>query len=133
LPLSGRMAVLRCLMELALASETLRAHLDARIEAYTGPRPIRADTFRAFAGALTGPQQPGPGRGRWARPGAAAAAAGEGVGPSEDDLRAAAAASDRGTAGRMLEDWMEWLSQQEQHRWEARGGKVVTRVLHVGD
>ncbi|KAF6259564.1 hypothetical protein COO60DRAFT_1700751 [Scenedesmus sp. NREL 46B-D3] len=122
LPLHARMAVLRSLMELALASETLRAHLDARIEAYTGPRPIRADTFRAFAGALTGPQQPGPGRGRWARPsaGAAAAAAGGGGGeggggPSEDERRAAAAASDRGTAGRMLEDWMEWLAQQEQH------------------
>jgi hypothetical protein len=110
------MAVLRCLMELSLASETLRAHLDARIEAYTGPRPIRADTFRAFAGALTGPQQPGPGRGRWARSGGGGAAGVEGGGPGEDDRRAAAAASDRGTAGRMLEDWMEWLSQLEQHR-----------------
>jgi hypothetical protein len=111
------MSVLRCLMELSLASETLRAHLDARIEAYTGPRPIRAETFRAFAGSLTaGPQQPGPGRGRWARSGAGAGGGAEGGGPSEDDRRAAAAASDRGTAGRMLEDWMEWLSQQEQHR-----------------
>ncbi|WIA30512.1 hypothetical protein OEZ86_000596 [Tetradesmus obliquus] len=115
LPLAGRMAVLRCLLELALASETLRAHLDARIEAYTAPRPLRSDLFRAFAGALTGPQQPGPGRGRWARPGAGGGAAAGDGGPSEDDRRAAAAASDRGTAGRMLEEWMEWLAQQEQH------------------
>lgn len=119
LPLSSRMAVLAALLELALMSEVFHAHLDARIEAYTAPKPLRADTFRAFAGLLGGPQG-GTGRGRGRAAGYGGSELGLAGGPSDEAKRAAAAASERGTVGRMLEEWMEWLSQQEQQRWEGR-------------
>lgn len=108
------MSALRCLLELALASETLRAHIDVRIEAYSAPKALRADAFRAFSGILGGS-----GSGQRGRPkgsGYYGAHDDLSAGPTEEERRAAAAAAERSVGGRMVEEWMEWLCQQEQQR-----------------
>lgn len=116
LPLEQRMSVLRCLLELALASDTLRAHIDVRIEAYGAPKALRSDMFRAFAGVLGGA-----GTGQRGRPKGSGYGGGYGMnqlsaGPSDEECQAAAAAAERSIGGRMVDEWMEWITQQEQQR-----------------
>lgn len=114
--LEQRMSVLHCLLELALASETLRAHVDVRLEAYGAPTALRPVMFRAFAGVLGGV-----GTGQRGRPKGSGYGGGYGMnqlsaGPTEAECQAAAAAAERSIGGRMVDEWMEWITQQEQQR-----------------
>lgn len=118
MPLHLRMSALRCLLELALASDTFKAHLDVRMETYSAPKMLRAEVFRAFSGVLGTA-----GTGQRGRPkGSGYGGGGYGGsqqlidGPSDDEKRGAVAAAEKSIGGRMIDEWMEWISQQEQQR-----------------
>ena len=110
LALEQRIALLRWLLELVLASEALRAHLDARLEAYCAPHVLLGDVFRGLAGGTGG----GSGSGAYGPGGGSAAFALCATAPPEQDRADAAADVERATAGRMLQEWLNWLAQLEQ-------------------